>query len=328
MKKILVFSPMGIGNLILAIPLIEYLSNKFKVHVYIAEYNITIAKLFKKKFIEHIIVRSNFFADLQQIIKERYTEIYYTFPGRRNKDYLMIFLSGCRIRKGYQLPIYKKWSLYFLLNKRLKYEIEEYEAILNLKLANSNLDKNYINNNKKKYLINNQKSNSDILSIALHPGSDTGDIGKLKRWSISNWNQLIGKLNKGNNVSKIYVILGPKECDLEEKIEKETKVEFIKKTIDDVIDILLRCKLFIGNDGGIAHLAALCGISSFTLFGPVSYIKSHPLFNKDNIISKDLHCSPCQKLHKSTICNNTVFKECMDLIKPEEVLEKIQHEIE
>ena len=44
----------------------------------------------------------------------------------------------------------------------------------------------------------------------------------------------------------------------------------------EIYFLLKECKLFIGNDSGLMHLAAVCGIPTIGLFGPSDKYQYHP----------------------------------------------------
>ena len=58
------------------------------------------------------------------------------------------------------------------------------------------------------------------------------------------------------------------------------------------------CKLFIGNDSGLMHMASLTGINTVGLFGPSDKIKYRPWGEKNFVISSSK--SPYELMgHKS-----------------------------
>ena len=62
----------------------------------------------------------------------------------------------------------------------------------------------------------------------------------------------------------------------------------------ELVAIFRRCKTFIGNDGGLMHLAAAAGAKGFALFGPSSVSKNRA-YNRDiKPIYKNYNCMPCQ----------------------------------
>ena len=92
--------------------------------------------------------------------------------------------------------------------------------------------------------------------------------------------------------------------------------------------------MFIGNDGGLSHIAAATGIPTFIIFGPSSIIKNAP-FNKNahpiyyNNVKKDtLKCQPCQFNGKgyfnSGILGCPFNMKCMTHLSVNDVLTKIK----
>jgi ADP-heptose:LPS heptosyltransferase len=58
--------------------------------------------------------------------------------------------------------------------------------------------------------------------------------------------------------------------------------------------VFKKCKLFIGNDGGLTHLAAAVGARGFVLFGPTSVNKNRPFNQGMTPLSTSYECQPCQ----------------------------------
>ena len=67
--------------------------------------------------------------------------------------------------------------------------------------------------------------------------------------------------------------------------------------------LLGKSRLFIGNDSGMMHLAAMVGVPILGIFGPGSPETSGPYIKmgKQEIVTKDFACSPCKQ---------RFFKEC------------------
>lgn len=76
--------------------------------------------------------------------------------------------------------------------------------------------------------------------------------------------------------------------------------------LPDQAALIKACKGFIGNDGGIAHLAATTGIPTYIIFGPMSVVKNRPRGEHIHILRKGVECSPCQgqtcSKYKEPIC--------------------------
>jgi hypothetical protein len=71
-------------------------------------------------------------------------------------------------------------------------------------------------------------------------------------------------------------------------------IEIFYGTLQETAHAISNCKMFIGNDGGLAHLAAATGIPTFVLFGPSSEKKNRPFAKNAHAIHIDLYCRPCQ----------------------------------
>lgn len=62
----------------------------------------------------------------------------------------------------------------------------------------------------------------------------------------------------------------------------------------ELVALFKRCKKFIGNDGGLTHLAAAAGAKGVVLFGPTSVPKNKPINSHIKPIYKSYDCQPCQ----------------------------------
>lgn len=66
-----------------------------------------------------------------------------------------------------------------------------------------------------------------------------------------------------------------------------------KTSLDEAMGILSQSNLFIGNDSGLAHLAAAVGTSTIVIFGSTSPKFTTPLGDDVGILYSELECSPC-----------------------------------
>jgi len=61
----------------------------------------------------------------------------------------------------------------------------------------------------------------------------------------------------------------------------------------ELVEIFTRCKLFIGNDGGLMHLAAASGAKGVAIFGATSEKKSGPYNPTIKRLHTTYECQPC-----------------------------------
>ncbi len=97
--------------------------------------------------------------------------------------------------------------------------------------------------------------------------------------------------------------------------------------VGDVLDFAKRlkgAKAFIGNDSGFSHLASYLGIPTIAIFGPTDPRQWKPIGPKTVVIYKKLPCSPCFP----SSCQRKVEKECLKLVKEEEVLKVLLNLVE
>lgn len=99
-------------------------------------------------------------------------------------------------------------------------------------------------------------------TIAVHPGSGS----PRKNWPADRWQTLLTELGV-----PVLLILG--------EVERETWRARLSQLPDTVRPILMpaleelvteisSCRLFLGHDSGVSHLAAACGVPCVLLFGP------------------------------------------------------------
>ncbi|MDQ6655190.1 MAG: glycosyltransferase family 9 protein, partial [Verrucomicrobiota bacterium] len=101
--------------------------------------------------------------------------------------------------------------------------------------------------------------------LALHPGSGSA----AKNWPLGNWLSLGQQLARDAHL----VVIGG-EADTAQIAELRAAwsglpVSFVvDQPLTSVAAVLARCKLFIGHDSGISHIAAAVGTRCVLLFGP------------------------------------------------------------
>jgi ADP-heptose:LPS heptosyltransferase len=129
--------------------------------------------------------------------------------------------------------------------------------------------------------------------IIIYPGG--GLASTLRLWSINNYKKLIENfIGLGYNVA---IIGGSDEMRFSEtlRIENNQYFDLINKlTLFEITELLRKkCKIFIGNDGGLIHLANSVDAKIIGIYGPSLYSKWGPLGSNAHEISIVLSCRPC-----------------------------------
>jgi ADP-heptose:LPS heptosyltransferase len=103
--------------------------------------------------------------------------------------------------------------------------------------------------------------------IAIHPGSGSAK----KNWPVSHYATLVHGLHR--TVQGTFLIIeGPADeqpaAQLREAIDDVSPVMLRAPSLPLLAAVLQECAVFIGNDGGVTHLAAAANIPVVALFGP------------------------------------------------------------
>jgi heptosyltransferase-2 len=92
----------------------------------------------------------------------------------------------------------------------------------------------------------------------------TGAGQPIRAWPLGNYQQLAARLRREAIPTQIV-------CDPDQRAwwlrAGETKVA-TPSTVTELLALIDQAGAFIGNDSGPGHLAALCGVPTFTIFGP------------------------------------------------------------
>ncbi|MDD5675019.1 MAG: glycosyltransferase family 9 protein, partial [Chitinivibrionales bacterium] len=152
-------------------------------------------------------------------------------------------------------------------------------------------------------------------TLALHPGS--GSVRK--NWPFDFFLQLAGRLRANDRA--ILWVLGPADSGLHVPAQDETARCLVLPLL---ARRLAQCQLFVGNDSGIAHLAAAVGIPVAALFGPSDPDVWRPFGRNVTVIDANPSCRPCHPTQNQkkpcthncleTITVETVYKHCMSYL--------------
>jgi ADP-heptose:LPS heptosyltransferase len=154
-------------------------------------------------------------------------------------------------------------------------------------------------------------------AVVIHPGSGS----RKKVWPVEHFQDVALYLRKRIG-SPILVVLGPADGSgvqriLEGRDIGRKTVVFAKGlSLLQLAAVMEGCRLFIGNDSGITHLAAAVGLPTIAIFGPTDPKVWSPRGKKVIVIRKEIPCSPCPQ-ERFFLCQHG---ECLKSIETEEVL--------
>lgn len=155
--------------------------------------------------------------------------------------------------------------------------------------------------------------------IVLHPGSGS----KKKVWPLDRFRDLLVSLQESVS-SQFLVVLGPAEGpDMRKLFEVgDPHIAALAEGLSliQLASIMEGCRLFIGNDSGVSHLAAALGIPTLTIFGPTDPGIWSPRGKRVIVVRRETSCSPCSQ-ERFYECQ---YVECLKGVQIEDVLEGIR----
>jgi ADP-heptose:LPS heptosyltransferase len=151
-----------------------------------------------------------------------------------------------------------------------------------------------------------------IAPVALHPGSGSA----LKNWPIDRYRELADHLRRRG--LPIAWIRGPADIPFE-VLSGDYSID--EPPLPILAAFLAGCRLFIGNDSGVAHLAAAVGCATLAIFGPSDPAVWSPRGPWVEVVYNKINCSPCHRLRKS---EESCKRSCLERFSVEDVLGAIE----
>ncbi len=148
-------------------------------------------------------------------------------------------------------------------------------------------------------------------AILVHSGAGQ----PIRVWPLPRYRQVVGRLRaKGH---RVLVACDPDQRDWW-VAQGESEVA-APRTVAELLALLDRAAVFIGNDSGPGHVAAFCGVPTFTLFGPQVpewFVPLHP--RAEWIEGKPCPYKPCFDYCRMPAAH------CLLNLTEEEVLERVE----
>jgi len=124
--------------------------------------------------------------------------------------------------------------------------------------------------------------------VVLYPGCKTG--WSFKKWD--KWDLLASHFPIVHVVGKAEDFIAPSWANRKWNWPKH--VSFIEGSLQQVANHIANCKFYIGNDGGISHIAAATGVKTIVIFGATNPSKNKPFAKNAKVCAINIPCRPCQ----------------------------------
>lgn len=165
-------------------------------------------------------------------------------------------------------------------------------------------------------LLGKEGVSADDILVGIHPGGVPS-----RRWPIENFSEIIDTIYK-ERPAKFVITGGKKEVNLAKRLVKMANAKIInfagRLSIKELGVLIKRCNLYISNDTGPMHIAAILNTPLVAIFGPGDITRYDPrnISNKTVVLYQKVVCAPCNKVK----CDSM---ECLKLISSEEVVEAV-----
>ena len=315
--NLLLWMPNWIGDVIMVLPVVQSLRKRFPN----ARITLALKAPARELLIGHPAVdtilqvppvkSAGFFEQVRFALRLRkYRFDFGVVFSNSFRSGLLLYLSGARTRFGYSTDcrgIFLTHPVYSSPHSKTQYRVDYFFQIL----EPLGLDgpaptfQSFIPLSLDKLLDNSfdqlRASPCDFV-VALHPGGSKFP----RRWHSERYGILCQKLIKEYS-AKILILGGPEDEEIIRKIEKNcppnSALKLTSRNLQEIASAMRRCKLFVGNDSGMMHLAAMMGTPIVGIFGPGNMMTTGPYIAKEKrvVVTKSYSCSPCRQ---------SFFKEC------------------
>ena len=116
-----------------------------------------------------------------------------------------------------------------------------------------------------------------------------------KQWPTENFARIIEEIAARG--LKPVVIVAPKEKQVLDSVAQQSSARLIgfdDLSLPEVTALAARARLFVGNDSGIAHIAAAVGAPCVVVFGSSNVAHWRPwTTSKSEVVREEMKCQPC-----------------------------------
>mgnify|MGYP001594468633 CR=1 FL=1 len=350
MKNIIVLALAGIGDSILATPMIRNLRRIYpetKITALVI-YPIVRDTFQRNKDIDEVIffdfLKGGYLKSLMFVLKlrkRRFDLSFLAYPANRLRHNMISYLIEARTRIGHIYDIKRIRSLSFLHTKRIPIDENRHCIDENLKLLEAigcdatKLDKKInfsITKEERSFAENFLKEHGILkkdLIIGVHAGSSELAGMALKRWPKEKFADVCDMLVERRK-AKILLFGGENETRLKEEIIGMMRNKPI--SVDNInffqsAALIEKCNGFLCNDTGLMHIASIFEIPTVVVTGHTNPKKTRPLHKLSKVITPKTVCSHYH-IGEDLKCLYAGTKDyCLNQIGVEEVYDAIEEVI-
>lgn len=336
--KLLIFAPYGIGNLILLYPVLKKLKDEnipFDIASFLGSVDYMLSHwpefvgLYDKKWYIGGS-KSHIFKTIRSIRKEHYDFSVVSFPSAKPHYNILSFLCGAKRRIGSRYPDDSKLKTFSFLNTDpvpVLQGAHDVEQNLLLIQATGLLTSTTIDDIEK--FCTTPPISKEKKIIGFHVGCSAN--ARYKRWPLQSWKSLVTLLKKKIPESSLHFFFGPDEKEELIFFKENSDIEIRSGlSLMETKKEIGNCSLFVSNDSGLMHIAALQNIPTISVIGPSDERRTGAFSENAIILSGRCEHRPCShNYHLSSHhfeCKQKSI-QCMEEVRPEEVLSAIENKL-
>lgn len=349
-KKILVMKFWGMGSIVLATPALRALKRAYPtaaVTFLTFEQNEGVCRMITA--IDHVYpyraqTLATFlvsFVDLVRFLRRERFDVVVDLEFFANFASIISALSGATITVGFHTPKFWRESFY---TKRVSFDHSKHICDIFLKAPQalgaaadgSHLESLVVDDEAgatqlEQLLVQRQVASTDPL-ICINVNASPLDYKR--RWPLAYYRELIQRLLAHAQRSRLILIGSTEETgyvtELMTSLSPDPRLINLcgLVSVEQLVLLLQRSHLFIGNDSGPLHLAAAAGIPTVSFFGPETPALYGPRGSSHAVLYKNIPCSPCLNVYNSkdnSSCRNNI---CMKTITVEEAWAAVQERLQ
>ncbi len=143
-----------------------------------------------------------------------------------------------------------------------------------------------------------------LWDVGIVPGCKPGD-----EWARKTWPGMSSIANVFREQNLSVVAFGLRE-DFE-KCPGLLRYHLGPYQLERMPERLRRCRVIVGTDSGIVHLASSLGVPCVVIYTATSPVKGDPVGDPSTILKlyRKLSCSPCQSTERWKACTNWICRE-------------------
>ena len=147
-----------------------------------------------------------------------------------------------------------------------------------------------------------------------------------KTWAAANFARVAEHLG-ARGIASVAVV-GPKEARVAEEVVREARIPvatFGDLSLPELSALAARASLFVGNDSGVAHIAAAHGVPQVVVFGSSNVAHWRPWTKAPaEVVREEMPCAPCP----GYTCAEFDAPECIRRVPVERVVAAVERVLE